>query len=234
MPHASDNPLGSDTGSAEMMRLTEKTGVSVRSVCADYYMVSRLVADGAPVVESVKHLQWLIERAALLKIRYMVLPFVDQSSLRSIQDRAALHMVLRDLLPLVQAMDVELHLETDLNPTDFSQFLAQHNHPYLRANYDIGNSASLGFDPEEELMLLGPWLGSVHVKDRVLGGGTVPLGSGSADFPTSFTGIQKAGFNRWYILQAARGQDGDEVALARKNRQFVENQLASIIQPGRN
>ena len=231
MPNADENPLASDAGVAEMRRLTAETGVAVRSICADYYMESPLVADGSPVPESVKHLKWLIVRAALLNICYIILPCVDQSSLRGVRDRDALHVVLADLLPLAHAMNVELHLETDLNPTDFSQLLAQHNHLNLRANYDIGNSASLGFNPMEELTALAPWLGSVHVKDRVIGGGTVPLGSGAADFPTCFHYIQKSGFNRWFILQAARGEVGAEVDLARANRSFVENQLKHIMQP---
>jgi L-ribulose-5-phosphate 3-epimerase len=100
----------------------------------------------------------------------------------------------------------------------------------VRANYDIGNSASLGHSPTQELTLLAGWLGSVHVKDRILGGGTVPLGTGSADFATCFRLIYKAGFQGPFILQAARQPELSEVELARRNRKFVEQQMGKALQ----
>ncbi|MBF0095515.1 MAG: sugar phosphate isomerase/epimerase [Alphaproteobacteria bacterium] len=227
VPFESGNPLGTDAGLAEMKALSARHGVAVRSICADYYMSRRLVgADAKPDRTVAGHLEWLIGRAGLLGATYMVLPFVDASSLKTGGEREALAEVLRQVLPRAEAAGVELHLETDLPPALFAGVLGRVNHPFLRANYDIGNSASLGYDPAEELDAIGPFLGSVHVKDRVRGGGTVPLGTGSADFATCFRKIVDAGFDRWFVLQAARGPDGGEVDLARDNRVFVEDWLA--------
>lgn len=227
VPHEADNPLGTDDGQARMRALCEETGVAVWSVCADHYMDVHLVdREGRPQADALDHLRWLIGRAARFGIRYMVLPFVDRSSL-SPAGREALPQALAAVLPAAEAGGVELHLETDLPPTDFAALLTAIGHPLVKANHDIGNSASLGFDPTEELTTLAPWIGSVHVKDRVPGGGTVPLGSGGADFPTTFKRLHALGFARWYILQAARGAEGGEVELARQNRAFVERHVAS-------
>ena len=223
VPSADRNPLGSDSGLADMRRLSAETGVGVWSVCADYYMEARLVADGAPVAANIGHLEWLIQRAAAMGIRYIILPFVDQSSLGGMADREALHRALTGLLPRAEAAGVELHLETDLNPAEFRKLLERENHPYLKANFDIGNSASLGFDPVAELEAIGPWLGSVHIKDRVRGGGTVTLGTGAADFKACFRQFRRLGFDRWFILQAARGDDSGEVEWAVRNRRFVHD-----------
>lgn len=228
VPHEADNPLRTDEGMAEMRALMAETGVMVRSICADYYMQSRLVVDAQPQATMVEHLKWLLGRANLLGLWYVILPFVDASSLKSDQDRTALKAILAEILPLAEQLGVEIHLETDLPPKPFAALLEEVGHPFLKANYDIGNSASLGFDPEEELTLLGPRLGSVHVKDRVLKGATVSLGTGNADFPTCFRLIEAAGYQRPYILQAARGKEGDEVAWAGHNREFVERQLAAL------
>lgn len=225
-PRAADNPLGSDAGLAEMKKLAAEHGVAVRSICADYYMTNRLIGkDARADPEAVRHLEWLIGRAGALGATYVVLPFVDASSLKTEAERETLAEVLGRVLPRAAAAKVELHLETDLPPAPFAALLAKVGHPFLKANYDIGNSASLGYPPAEELAALGPFLGSVHVKDRVLGGGTVPLGSGNADFATCFRKIVDAGFDRWFILQAARGPDHGEVELARQNRLFVEDWL---------
>lgn len=228
VPHEADNPLGSDAGLAEMRSLMAQTGVMVRSICADYYMQSRLIVDGQAQRPMVDHLKWLIGRAAALELWYIILPFVDASSLRTPADRAAVQALLAEVLPFAAQHGIELHLETDLPPRDFLALIESVGHPQLKANYDIGNSASLGFDPEEELTLLGPVLGSVHVKDRVLRGATVPLGTGNADFPTCFRLIKAAGYARPFILQAARGAAGDEVRWNMHNREFVE-QIAGAL-----
>jgi hexulose-6-phosphate isomerase len=226
----SANPLRNDEGVAEMQRQATAHSVAVWSICADYYMTERLISDGGTTVETVRdHLEWLIGRAGALGARYMVLPFVDSSSLRSVQERQALPVLLRSVLPAAERFSVELHLETDMQPGQLVTILDDVNHPLVRANYDIGNSASLGHDPAEELTLLRSWLGSVHVKDRVRGGSTVPLGTGSADLPTCFRLIHAADFKGPFILQVAR-QDGlSEVDWAVQNRQFVEAQMASVL-----
>jgi L-ribulose-5-phosphate 3-epimerase len=222
-PNESKNPLGTDDGIQEIQRLAQSTGVGVRSICADFYMTKRLITPQGQIEDgAVSHLAWLIGRAQRLDITYIVLPFVDSSSLRSEIERSALPNALSTPLKQAKAANIELHLETDLAPPDFAALLESIGHANLKANYDIGNSASLGYEPEEELSLLGPWLGSVHVKDRVRNGTTVPLGTGNADLPLCFRKFRQIGFHRWYILQAARGREGDEVAWTAQNRLLVE------------
>ncbi|HLD47492.1 MAG TPA: TIM barrel protein, partial [Desulfobaccales bacterium] len=121
------------------------------------------------------------------------------------------------------------HLETDLKPAPLAKLLQKVSHPLLRANYDIGNSASLGHDPVEELTLLGPWLGSVHVKDRLLGGGTVPLGTGAADFIACFRLFRQSNYRGPFILQAARQEGMSETELAVRHRRFVEHQVTAAM-----
>jgi hexulose-6-phosphate isomerase len=91
----------------------------------------------------------------------------------------------------------------------------------IRVNYDSGNSASLGHAPREEWAAYGPRIGSVHIKDRVRNGGTVPLGTGDADFRALFEAIRAVGYGGPWVLQVARGTSGDEVSWARKNRAFL-------------
>jgi hexulose-6-phosphate isomerase len=99
-------------------------------------------------------------------------------------------------------------------------------------NYDSGNSASLGYSPRDEFGAYGARVGSVHVKDRVLGGGTVPLGRGDADFLGLLEGLRRTEYAGDFILQAARGESGGEVELAKHNRAFVESWLGTF-GPGR-
>ena len=219
------NPLGSDRGIEEVQApaLAKGSGVAVRSVCADYYMSERIVNQGGIPNRSVmEHLGWLLGRVRLLGAVHIVLPFVDSSSLRSTREVEGLLAVLKEIIPVAEHAEVEIHLETDLYPDEFAGLLAAADHSLVRANYDTGNSASLGYRPQEELTLLGPWLGSVHIKDRLRGGGTVPLGTGAVDFGTCFRMLGEMGFEGPFILQAARDEVLDEVDLATRNRHFVE------------
>jgi L-ribulose-5-phosphate 3-epimerase len=91
----------------------------------------------------------------------------------------------------------------------------------VKVTYDSGNSASLGYDTREEFAAYGARVGSVHIKDRVRGGGSVPLGSGDTDFKVLSQCLEEVGFRGDFVLQVARGAAGDEVAWARGNREFV-------------
>ena len=88
-------------------------------------------------------------------------------------------------------------------------------------NYDSGNSASLGYAVGEEFAALGARIGSVHIKDRTTGGGTVPLGCGNADFGALFQELRKISYSGDFTLQVARGNEGDEVNWARHNVEFM-------------
>ncbi len=215
------NPLATDAGVDEIVAAAHESGVVVASVCADYYMAVRLVERE----DAAAHLEALLARVCRLGARYVVLPFVDESSLRGPEEVAALARLLPRLLAAAEDHGVELDLETDLPVETLVPLLERFDHPLLRANYDTGNAAALGRAPGDELPALAPYLGSVHVKDRVLSGPTVPLGTGDADLSEALRLTEEAGFQGPYILQAARGEDGDEVGLARRNRDLVRRLL---------
>jgi hexulose-6-phosphate isomerase len=75
------------------------------------------------------------------------------------------------------------------------------------ANYDSGNSTSLGYNSKEELTILRKWIKNVHVKDRKFHGGTVPLGSGDTDFDLFFSTLSKIQYLGDLIIQGARSSD---------------------------
>jgi hexulose-6-phosphate isomerase len=216
------NPLATDAGIAEVRRLSREHGVAVRSVCADYFMARTLVrATPAERAERLAKLDWLVGRCEACGITRMVLPFVDASKIETDEDRSDVVAALEHALPRAERAGVELHLETSLSPGEFRLLLDRVPHPMVRVNYDSGNSASLGYDPREEWSAYGDRVGSVHIKDRVRGGGTVPLGSGDADFPALFASIRESGYQGPWVLQAARGVPGEEVEWARQNRAFL-------------
>ena len=204
------NPIGSDEGIASMT----KQPVRVVSLCADYFM-------DRPALNP-KKLVWLLGRCHLAGITRLVLPFVDASRIESAEKAQSVISMLREVLPESKA---EIHLETSLDPAAFAALLAGVHHPLLKVNYDSGNSASLGYSPSEEFAAYGDRIGSIHIKDRVRNGGTVPLGTGDADFTALFREIKRIKYSGDFILQAARGNAGEEVALARRNLSWLKRRL---------
>ena len=92
----------------------------------------------------------------------------------------------------------------------------------MTINYDIGNSASLGYDPEEEFNAYGEKITDLHIKDRLLGKGPVPLGKGNADIPKIFKLLSKINYQGIVIFQAFRDDNGIEI-FKEQFGWFIEN-----------
>lgn len=215
-----ENPL---TGNlAALQSLSHASGVATRSMCADYFMdMPFLRCSEAECAERQDLLHQLLHLAKQAGIARAVIPFVDASRIETPEDLDTLVRVLNDALPVARETGVELHLETALGPSDFARLLDRVPNPMVWVNYDSGNSSSLGFLAQDEFAAYGNRIGSVHIKDRVRGGGTVPLGSGDADFPAVFEELGKIGYTGDITLQAARSTPGAEVAWARANVAFI-------------
>ena len=206
---AEQNPLMSDSGLAAIRRIVDQTGVAVRSVCADYFMEAP-IHDARPEVAaaSLRTAEVLLENASQLGVTDIVIPCVDHSSLRTNVERDRFARNIQPLIPLAEKAGINLALETDLAPAPFVALLAQLNSPRVTANYDLGNSAALGYRVAEEFAAYGPRISDIHIKDRKLGGGSVVLGAGHADFQAFFRELARLNFAGPMIMQAFRDDEG--------------------------
>jgi hexulose-6-phosphate isomerase len=224
------NPLTSDAGVAEMHVLSEKSGIAVRSLCADYFMDRPLLrttlAERNALIEK---MIWLLSRCRIVGVDRVVIPFVDKSRIENEEEKLQVLSILRALLPAADKNNVEIHLETSLAPQAFAELLDEVPHPLLRANYDSGNSSSLGYKVGEEFAAYGHRIGSVHIKDRRLGGATVPLGTGDADLPALFHGLAALHYCGDYVLQIARSDPGQELKWIAQNRAWVASQIEAAV-----
>jgi hexulose-6-phosphate isomerase len=221
------NPIENDAGIEKILALSRTHAVAVRSLCADYFMDFTFVrATPAEQTERIEHLRWLLGQAHHLGITRVVLPFVDNSAILNDTDRNAVIDTLQRVLPAAESLGIELHLETSLSPEDFAALLDAVPHPFIKVNYDSGNSAAMGYRSEKEFAAYGQRIGSVHIKDRLLRGTTKPLGQGDTDLAAVFTGLRQLNFQGDFVLQVARGADNAEVEWARRNRGYVEKYLS--------
>lgn len=220
------NPLGTDHGILEMHRLIESYGVQVRALCADWFMDYPFLRCGDKEREfRQRFLNHLLRSVKTVGVQRVVLPFVEISRIATAEEENTVVEVLEKALPIAEDTGVELHLETDLSPANFRRLLNRVVHPLLKVNYDSGNSSSLGYRPAEEFDAYGDRIGSIHIKDRLLGGGTVALGSGDADFEAVFAGMKKIQYAGDITMQVARGEPGEEVAWAKRNLAWITAQI---------
>lgn len=209
----STNPLVTPEGVKSINRLIGETSVRIDSICADYFMHEHLVSDDSSAVAvRAEMLKFVLHRAALVGARFLTVPFVDSSAICDRTSIKSAAHVLSNCASTARATGVRLCLETNLGPTELAGLLAQLDPEWVSVTYDIGNSASLGYDTDAEFDAYGDRIAVVHVKDRILNGGTVPLGHGAAKLPLVFARLVGVRFTGPLILQVARRDD--EIAAA--------------------
>ena len=226
---ASGNPLATDAGLDSVLALGAEHQIAVVSLCADYFMDRPLLrSTQRELEERLLRLAWLLERCQRLGVERLVLPFVDASAIASADDLRQASEILERVAADAGRLGVEIHVETSLAPAEFAELLASLPSDLVKVNYDIGNSASLGYDAREEFAAYGERVGSVHIKDRVKGGGTVPLGEGNADFDSVFGALRRLAYRGDFVLQIARGAPGGELAWVTSNRRLVDEWIAPL------
>ena len=202
------NALMTDSGKAEIKKVIASTGVRIDYVCADIFMQQPLVRMTEETKSQNKdYLLEILKNAKEVGALGVEIPFVDNSSIKNDREKQEFIDAMQDAFKLAKDLDLKISLETDLPPKVFKTLLENIDLDYVLANYDIGNSASLGFDPGEELENYGLRILNVHVKDRKLGGTTVPLGTGNAKIDYVFLKLKEIGYSGGLTMQAARGDN---------------------------
>jgi len=213
------NPLLTSAGKEKIKSLMSLVNLEISSVTCDYFMENPpWKTDPGGLFRGIES---ILAGMSEIGAKILVIPLVDNSSLIDSKTYSqTLHFFSR-VSDLLGASDLKIAFETDLGPERFADFMSEFAEDRYGVNYDIGNSASFGFNPTEEFAAIGPRVVNVHVKDRVLGGTTVPLGTGNADFPTVFRCLNEHGYVGNLIMQTARAQDGKHAEVLAMYREQI-------------
>jgi L-ribulose-5-phosphate 3-epimerase len=212
-----ENPLTTDGGRGAIARLARGNAIRIASLTGDCFMQAPFwKADGQPREALVADLDLVLASCAALRIEFVVIPLVDNGKIETPEQAEVLLRILLERSASLSKQGVRIVFESDLPPAELATFIGKFPREVFGINYDIGNSAALGFDCGEEIAAYAPRILNVHVKDRLRGGTTVPLGTGAADLAKAIRLIEQSGYSGQYILQTARATDGDHAgALAR-------------------
>jgi len=203
------NPLMSKEGQKEILRLSDQWCISIPSLTGDCFMQYPFWKfQGQKQKKLLVDFESIVRACGALKLGIIVIPLVDNGRLENLDQENELVQILEKYTPLIKAMNLRIAFESDFPAEELSRFIGRLESCVFGINYDIGNSAALGFIPDEEFSHYGQRVINVHVKDRPLGMTTVPLGLGDANFNSVFKNLAKYNYDGNYILQTARDGEG--------------------------
>jgi len=224
-----ENPLMTQEGQRAIRNLCQEHNISIPNLTGDLFMQAPFYkAEGTARQKLVDDMHAVLKACQTIGTKYIVIPLVDGGRLENGAQEDVLVEELRKTIPFLADHDMGIVFESDYTPEEYLRFLNRLDRRFFGVNLDTGNSAALGFKPEEELPLYGDRVLNVHIKDRLPDGGTtVPLGTGAADIAGSISTLEAMGYKGNYILQTARSEDGDHAAAIAAYRDMTIQWLES-------
>lgn len=217
-----ENPLLTEAGQAEIRELCQRHDLSIPSLTGDCFMQAPLwKARDEERAALERDFREVAKGCVAVGISMIVVPLVDNGRLENSVQEDILVAFLETQAEFLASHVLKVVFESDFAPVKLARFISRLDPALFGINYDIGNSAALGFNPAEEIAAYGARIINVHVKDRVLGGTTVPLGTGNADFETVFSALAKFNFSGNCILQTARATDEDHAGVLSRYRDMT-------------
>ena len=218
-----ESPLMTKVGQLEIRNLSEDYGIRIPSLTGDCFMQSPFwKLSGAEKKDRQNDLISILDSCSSVGIKQIIIPLVDDGRIDNNDQLNALMDFLHEKETTIRDRDIQIIFESDMAPDELKVFIGQFSVETFGINYDIGNSAALGFDVEKEFEAYGDRVLNVHVKDRIFRGTTVPLGDGNADFPKVFNQLATVEYRGNYILQTARANNGDHAGVLSHYKSMVE------------
>jgi L-ribulose-5-phosphate 3-epimerase len=218
----SENPLMTAAGQAKIRTLCQQHNLGIPSLTGDCFMQAPFwKIDGKTRTDLQSDFLAIGRACAAVGIRMIVVPLVDNGRLEKVEQENVLIEFLLAQQSFLSRNNLQVIFECDFTPVEMARFIARLPAEWFGINYDIGNSAALGFNPTEEFAAYGARVVNVHIKDRVLGGATVPLKTGSADFDAVFAALAQLNYRGNFILQTARAADGNHSEVLRSYRDMT-------------
>ena len=200
-----ENPILNPEKLSEIKKISKESSIEINSVCADYFMEKKLFGESEESLnQNLDVLFKLIKNCHEIGIPIVEIPLVDESSISNINDQKDFEINLETITSNIKNYNITIALETDLEPHRLENLISKINHPKIKLNYDVGNSTANKFNMEEEFKLLHKWITNIHIKDRLSGNHTVPLGKGNVNFDYFFKILRQKNYEGDLIIQGAR------------------------------
>ena len=215
------NPIFTKSGVDKIKFLKKKNKINILSLTGDCLM-QRPFWKNKKKASLIKDLINIVKACSNLKIKYIIYPLVDNSSLKKADQKKFIYQ-LKKIMPILKRYKVKILFESDYSPLNLKKFIKKFDKNYFGINYDSGNSSGLGYNIDKEFQMYGKYIQNVHIKDRALKGNTVRLGAGNANFTKLFSNLKKINYKNLLILQTARSHVNNHVDEIKINLNFLKN-----------
>jgi len=218
------NPIFNSNGVYEIKKLSKQNGVFVKSLTGDCFMQKpfwKKKNHGTLILD----LKKIIFACSKIGIVYIVVPLVDNGSIKKLWQEKKLIKIFTGLTNLLKKNKVKIVFESDYNPQKLKKFIENFDKNIFGINYDSGNSAFFGYSVKEEFDLYKNYIKRVHIKDRLFKGATVRLGYGNVDFPVLFKYIKANKFKNSLVLQTARSNNNKDIREIQINIKYLNKWL---------
>lgn len=197
------NPLLTDP--ERVKSISQSTNVKIPAATADFLRDRPLSISNTSEWQRCAN---LLRNMGHVGVEICTVPFVETASLRDKENRMRALSSLGELVCVAREHNVIISIESDLPPLSVTNFLDQFLGKRPGVTFDSGDSAALGFDARVETSTLRDDIVLVHLKDRPLGGNSVPLGEGATDFQSVLYFVANRNFTGPVTLQAFRDREG--------------------------
>jgi L-ribulose-5-phosphate 3-epimerase len=220
-----ENPISSTLGQEHLKKKLIETNIEPIACTADFIMQSPPWKGSKDNFnEMIFVTKEIIKGLGNINCPLIVIPFVDNSSVSGKSISLAITFLL-SLTEVLKSNKIRVSIESDLKPKELKSFIEQLPSNLFGINYDIGNSASLGFNYKDEFEAYFDRIIHIHIKDRILNGATVPLGEGNADLQGCFKSINDYGYTGNFSMQTARDPQGKHVEAMLRYFKIINNLL---------
>jgi len=215
------NPILNKKGQSQIKQLSKKNFIKINSITGDCFMQKpfwkkknnqKLLNDLIEIIKSCK----------MLGIKFLVIPLVDNGSIVNKNDENNLIKSCKYVSKYLKKSNLKLIFESDFGPQKLKRFIEKFDKKYFGINYDVGNSAGLGYNIDDEFRIYGKYICNVHIKDRLKQGKTVRLGRGNANFLKLYKNLKKIKYNRELILQTARSKNNRHLEEIKINLNYLK------------
>jgi L-ribulose-5-phosphate 3-epimerase len=225
------NPLLTKIGRNEMLNFSKKYNVKLENIVFDWFLVHPLLIDDEfNVEEKLKKFLFLLDASRQSGFKRIILPLMEKNSItdKSVQ-KNFIRIIQNNVLDYLEKWNIEIHLETSLSPSEEYNVLKKLNSKWVKSCFDMGNSASYGYDSEICIETISEYLGSVHIKDRKLHGSSVKLGEGNVNFNKVFESLNRINFCGPISFQIYRSRDSDDISLLKNNLTFINEIISKSV-----
>lgn len=221
-----ENPLSSCIGNNYLIKVLKQYEIEVLACTADFIMHKPPWKD---TKENLNFMRLIIEKilTGLSKVscEIIVIPLVDESSIKDEKEEKKVIEFFLNLKPLLKRHNIKIAFESDYEPLKLKNFISKFPNKYYGINYDVGNSASLGFNIKDEFKAYFERVLHIHIKDRLYKGFTVPLQKGDVDFKLFFQTLKEYNYNFNFSMQTARANKGKDLNTMLEYVDYINSQM---------